>query len=236
MTTLSSPVSSQTLAPVSGRLAGQAGWTKAAARYGIPHLRLRQVARVICELSAKEVLDVGCSSGFLRTLLPGIAYTGVDFISPDAEPEFPFHQVDINREELPPSLVNQEVIACSGALEYVADLPRVVSGLVSRLRPGGHLVATYYNFNHLSRLSAVIRGKSFWVHPDWRNFLSPSDFAEMLGKCGLKVQQVLPSFHSFKPSPRIEETVDLPCVFPRRRPWSHLTAHQFLFVARKPGH
>ena len=65
---------------VSGQLAGVSGWTTAAQRYAIPHLRLRQVAAIVNELKPASMLDIGCSSGFLRTLCPGIAYTGCDFI------------------------------------------------------------------------------------------------------------------------------------------------------------
>lgn len=220
--------------PVSGRLSGAQGWTKAARRYGIPHLRLRQIAELVRLSGTASVLDVGCSSGFLRTLLPGIDYRGVDFIAPsDSHAEFPFWQVDFNRDALPTELSGLEAVVCSGSLEYVADLPAFLKALSDRLRPGGVFVASYYNFNHIARRWAVLTGRTFWTHPDWRGFYSPADFTGLLAKAGLSVTRIVPHWHALGPSPRIEETVDLPTVLPPRRPWSFLLAHQLLFVARK---
>lgn len=217
----------------SGRLAGQAGWTAAAARYGIPHLRLRQVAALVGETGAKSMVDVGCSSGFLRTLCPGVRYVGVDFIEPATAPEFEFHAVNLNREGLPDSLRELELITCSGSLEYVERLGEVLGHLRDRLGAGGRLVTSYYNFNHISRVWAMVKGRSFWVHPDWRGMYSPLDFEATLVRAGFAVERRVPSFHAFSPSPRIEETVDLPLRLPGVRPWSRWTAHQFLYVARK---
>jgi SAM-dependent methyltransferase len=216
----------------SGQLSGITGWTAASKRYAIPHLRLRQVAALVRELRPASMLDIGCSSGFLRTLCPGVAYTGCDFIDHPAA-DFPFHRVDLNHDPLPETLQDFDAVVCCGCLEYITNLPNLLTQIVSRLRPDGHLVATYYNFNHISRVSAMLAGKSFWTHPDWRGFHSPQAFENLLRAAHLDIVRRVPSRHSLGPSPRIEETVNWPLRLPRFAPWSPWTAQQIIFVAQK---
>jgi SAM-dependent methyltransferase len=217
----------------SGQLSGISGWTTAAKRYAIPHLRLRQVAALARELKPSSMLDIGCSSGFLRTLCPGIDYTGCDFIDQGVT-EFAFHGVDLNREPLPETLREFDLIVCCGSLEYITNIPNLVTQLAAHLRPGAHLITTYYNFNHISRVAAMLMGKSFWVHPDWRGFHSPKSFGQLLTAAGLSIVRKIPSRHSLGPSPRIEETVNWPMRLPPFLPWSPWTAQQMIFVAQKP--
>jgi SAM-dependent methyltransferase len=214
------------------RLGGVSGWTTAAKRYAVPHLRLRQVAALVGELGASAMLDIGCSSGFLRTLCPSVQYTGCDFIDQSGA-DFPFYRADLNHEPLPENLRELELIVCCGSLEYIAKLPELLKELAGRLRPGGHLLATYYNFNHISRIAAMLKGNSFWVHPDWRGFHSPREFERLLTAAGFEVVRRVASRHSIGASPRVEETVNWPLRLPKVRLWSGLTSQQFIFVARK---
>ncbi|HMO27308.1 MAG TPA: class I SAM-dependent methyltransferase [Tepidisphaeraceae bacterium] len=208
-------------------------WTQSASRYDRPHLRLRQVATIVNEYAPARLLDVGCSAGHLRLLCPGIEYHGIDFAAAGAQTEFAFTRCDINREPLPDHLRDLPMIVCCGALEYVERLDRFLPALRERLAPGGRLLATYYNMNHLSRLWAMLRGRSFWVHPDWRGFHSPARVRELIESSGFEVERVQPTWHSAAPSPRIEQTVDLPLIFPRWNPLSALLSHQFIYVARR---
>ena len=75
-------------------------------------------------------------------------------MAPPVRPPFPFYQCDFNREALPADLQELEMIICSGLLEYIEDLPKFVGQLRSRLNVGGHLIATYFNMNHVSRVWA----------------------------------------------------------------------------------
>jgi hypothetical protein len=120
-------------------------------------------------------------------------------------------------------------------LEYVNDVPGFLGQIQSRLRPNGHLVATYYNMNHVHRVAMLLRGKTFPVHPDWRNFYAPADFVAQLKAVGFNVVRKLPTNHSFRSPLALEQTMASPLSLPKVRPWSTLFAHQFLFVARKPG-
>ncbi len=216
---------------------GAAHWQKASPRYGIPHLRLRQVAALVNEISGRSerplrLLDIGCSTGFLATLCTNITYSGCDLVPPPADaPPFDFHLCDVNAG-LPDALRGYDIIVCCGMLEYVARLGPFLVDLRSRLNPAqGHLIASYFNFNHISRIAAMLRGKNFWTHPDWRGFHSPATFRGIVEQAGFSVEKAVVSTSGLGPSVKVEETVDLPLRLPRTRPWSHLTGHQIVTVA-----
>jgi SAM-dependent methyltransferase len=198
----------------------------------VPHLRLRQVAELVRRLKPTSVLDLGCATGHLRNLCPGIEYVGCDFVAPPVPPPFPFYQCDFNREALPADLQELELIVCSGLLEYIEDLPKFVGQLRSRLDVGGYLIATYFNMNHISRVWAMIRGKTFPVRPDWHGFYSPSDLAHTFSDAGFELTDRFAMQHAIGPSPAVCETVDTQLSFHPARAWSTLFAHQFIFVAK----
>jgi SAM-dependent methyltransferase len=211
----------------------QSRWKTEGMTYAVPYRRIRQVARLVNELHPESLLDLGCAQGYLRELCPGVSYAGVDFV-PLAHPgAFPFWLCDFNREPLPECLQNIELIVCSGILEYVEDVPSFLRQLHSRLRPNGHLVATYYNMNHVYRIVKLLRGKTYPVHSDWRNFYAPADFAAELEAAGLNVMRKFATSHSFRSPAPLEQTTASRLSLPGARPWSTLLAHQLLFVARK---
>lgn len=205
----------------------------------MPHLRLRQVALLVQQLNRPPqpftLLDVGCSTGHLRTLLPPTCtYTGIDFIAPKDPPQFTFHQLDLNQAPIPPHITNVDCIVCCGAIEYIHRPKELLANLHSRLRPGGSIIASYFNFNHIYRLYLAATNQQPYFHPDWRCFYSPSKFREVLTSAGFNLTRHIPHLSGFGPSPSIDQTTDLPALLPKLRPWSYLTAHQFIFVAIKP--
>ncbi len=206
-------------------------WSKSVERYGQPHLRLRQVAALVNELSPKRMLDVGCATGHLRLLCPAVEYVGCDFIAPHLPIGFPFYQCNFNRDPLPAEVNEFDVVVCSGILEYIEDLPAFLIRVRSRLRPGGHLVLTYFNMNHIWRIGKMIRGQSFHAHPDWRGFYSPGNLQKLVEKSGFQIVRSLPMNHALREAGSVEETVSAPLNFPKFYWWSTLFAHQFLFVA-----
>jgi SAM-dependent methyltransferase len=214
-------------------LTAQHRWQDAVQRYDRPHLRLRQVAAVVNAIGPDELLDIGCSAGHLRTLCPGITYRGVDFIEPTEPPPFDFTRCDLNREPLPERFRELPMIVCCGSLEYVERLPALLETIGGRLRVGGTLVATYFNMNHVSRIAALARGRTFPTHPDWRGFYAPSHVRRLIEKVPLRIDRVIPTTHAWSASPPVEKTVDRPTTLPRLRPWSRLTAHQFIVVATR---
>src|SRR5258708_7810857 len=63
-------------AAIKAGLTTEQRWSQSVNRYGRPHLRLRQVAALVNELEPKRMLDVGCATGHLRILCPGVEYIG----------------------------------------------------------------------------------------------------------------------------------------------------------------
>jgi hypothetical protein len=159
-------------------------------------------------------------------------YVGCDFVAPQKPVTFPFYQCDFNHQQLPVDLRELETVVCSGLLEYIEDLPAFLAQIRSRLTPSGHFIATYLNLNHISRIWALLRGKSFQVRPDWRRFYSPRDFKRLLEHAGFEIVRSVAMNHSLKPAVAVEQTVGLPLHLPRERPWSALLANQVLLVAK----
>ena len=215
------------------QVAPEVRWSHDVARYDRPHLRLRQVAALVNELHPKRMLDVGCAKGHLRKLCPEAEYSGCDFVQPESPPDFSFQRCNFNQEPLPDILRDFDVIVCSGILEYIADLPAFLSSLRSRLSPGGHLVFTYLNMNHISRIFALMRGRSFPVHRDWKGFYSPRDIRFAVEASGFHLVRSAAMNHTLGTSGNIEDTVSAPFRLPKAHWWSSLFANQLLYVAAK---
>ncbi len=210
------------------------GWKEALPRYNQPHLRLRQVAKLVQQCSPTHMVDLGCATGILRTLCPGVNYRGCDFVSPDTPPDFPFIACDFNSQSLPDEFHHEELIVCSGILEYLENLPQFLRTLRDRLQPGGHLIATYFNLKHLSRLWPRLRGKKPFIHPDWRGLYAPHEITELLTDAGFTLTRLIPMNHALGSSPPVEATIHAPLKLPAARFWSPWLAHQFLYVAQRP--
>jgi colanic acid/amylovoran biosynthesis protein len=206
-------------------------WTELTKAYDVPHLRLRQVARIVNQAAPASIVDLGCATGHLQKLCPGIQYVGCDFIRPVGPVTFPFYQCNFNREELPADLQELDAIVCSGLLEYIEDLPAFLAQLRSRLKPQGSLIVTYFNMNHISRVWALLRGKSFPVRADWRGLYSPRDIASLISAAGFTIQQTFVMNHALGSALGVNETVSDNPTLTRERPWSKWLSHQFLYWA-----
>jgi 2-polyprenyl-3-methyl-5-hydroxy-6-metoxy-1,4-benzoquinol methylase len=224
---------SKIAAPEVSALTTEQRWTQSVERYGRPHLRLRQVAALVKELEPKRMLDVGCATGHLRMLCSGVEYTGCDFIAPAPPIGFPFHQCNFNREPFPSGLNDFDVVVCSGVLEYIDNAPAFLASLRSALTAEGHLIITYFNMNHISRIWRLITGRSFPVHPDWRGFYSPREVQKVIEKSGFQILKSIATSHALRPAVSVEETVSAPLTLGRTHWGSSLFAHQFIFVAAK---
>jgi colanic acid/amylovoran biosynthesis protein len=208
-------------------------WAQSVERYGRPHLRLRQVAALVNELAPERMLDIGCATGHLRMLCPGVEYTGCDFIPPTPPVGFSFYQCNFNREPLPGGLNDFDVVVCSGILEYMENAPAFLASLRSTMKREGRLVITYFNMNHISRIWTLIAGKSFPVHPDWRGFYSPREVRKLIEKSGFRIVRSIATSHALGTAASVEETVSSPLTLSRTHSGSRLLAHQLIFVAVK---
>jgi polysaccharide pyruvyl transferase WcaK-like protein len=206
-------------------------WAQSVERYGRPHLRLRQVAALVNELAPKRMLDIGCATGHLRMLCPGVEYTGCDFIAPAPPVGFSFYQCNFNREPLPSRLKDFDIAVCSGILEYMEDAPAFLASLRSTLVADGHLVITYFNMNHISRIWTLLAGRSLPIHPDWRGLYSPRDVRKLIEKSGFQIVKSVATGHALGTAASVEQTVSSPMTLGRTHWASRLFAHQFIFVA-----
>lgn len=208
-------------------------WSKENREYKVPHLRLRIIASLVQQTAPAAYVDLGCAEGMLSTLTPGIRYIGVDFVLPREAPAFEFHQCDLNSQQLPPVFGEVDLVTCSGILEYVENIPRLLSILREGMRPGTRLIVSYFNMNHLSRIFRVIKGGTFGSHPDWRNFYSPRDMERVLVQGGFAVERVVPVGFSWIVAPSLQSTMNDKAVIRANYPLSHLFAHHFVWVLRR---
>jgi 2-polyprenyl-3-methyl-5-hydroxy-6-metoxy-1,4-benzoquinol methylase len=205
-------------------------WSNENREYAVPHLRLRLIAKLINELRPAAYVDLGCAQGMLSTLTPGIQYAGVDFVLPQPKPGFEFYQCDFNTQPLPGVLANAELITCSGILEYIEDLPAFFGGIRAATRPDTRLIVSYFNMNHISRIAQLMRGSTFAVHPDWRNFLSPRDMHGVFSAAGFRSLRMVPVGLSIARSRSAKDAVE-----GKARTWpnfkgSYLFANHFVWV------
>ena len=101
------------------------------------------------------------------------------------------------------------------------------------MRPGGRLVLTYLNMNHLSRILVLLLGRTFPVHCDWRGFYSPRDVKRVVEGSGFQIVRSVAMNHTLSRAKAVEDTVSAPLTLAKARWWSTLLSHQMLFVAKK---
>ncbi len=211
----------------------RARWESLAERYDQPHVRLRQIARLVASCQPKTVLDIGCCRGTLGRLLPPeLAYTGIDFVAPSNAADFNFHRFDLNAGGIPEHVGKFDVITCSGVLEYAESLPSTLQDISAHLNPSGHLIASYFNFNHPRRAFTLMAGQTLPMHRDWRGFYAVSHFQRLLNNARLTPTKLYVSTWGWKPSPPVNETLDLPADLSPATGLHGVLAHQFIVVAQ----
>ena len=80
---------------------------------------------------------------------------------------------------------------------------------------------------------ALIAGRSFPVHPDWRGLYSPREVRNVIEESGFQIVKSIATSHALGTASSVEETVSAPLTLGRTHWGSTLLAHQFIFVARK---
>ena len=126
-------------------------WQQETKLYQRPHPRLVEMARLIRSLPHRRILDIGCSTGTLGTLLPAdFDYYGCD-VADHAEAVLAagrFRQIDFNQAADLSFFEGRGLglISIGGVLEYLQrpqDLLFAARGVVA---PGAHLVVSIINF------------------------------------------------------------------------------------------
>jgi SAM-dependent methyltransferase len=208
-------------------------WREEQLFYDTPHLRLRQLALLVRQLSPRNMVDLGCAQGYLRKLCGEVPYAGCDFVELDCPHDFPFFVVDFNHNSLPSQINGVDLIVCSGLLEYIEDLPQFLVQIKSRLALGGHLIATYINTNHISRKISALSGKLPYQHPDWHVVHSIKDFSKIITRSGLRISDIYAMDCSIRNTVPSEPSGSQQHSLRKARPWSHWLSHHMIYVAQK---
>lgn len=113
-------------------------------------LRSKYIAQRFQKYIQGKVLDVGCDKAVLKSLVPGIDYTGVDV---EGTPDLILNLEEI--DELPFSTSEFECVVCADVLEHLDNLHFVFGELVRVC--GGHLIFSLPN-NWANARRAIERG------------------------------------------------------------------------------
>lgn len=159
-----------------------------------------------CELSGKEVLDVGCGGGILAESLAerGAKVTGIDIAQ---------KVIDVARLHLLESGLNVEfvtgtaeqmatdsvsgfdVITCMEMLEHVPDPVSVIKATAAMLRPGGHAFFSTLNRTPHAFLFGIV-GAEYVARicprgtHRYDRFIRPSELSAWLREAGLQVNEI----------------------------------------------
>lgn len=222
--------------------AGSSAWEHETFAYSRLHARLSIIARHVAALRPADLLELGCGIGVLRQAVladtdPRVDYWGCD-ISQSAVETIGDPQVvacDLNRQGIPFAGRSFDCIVGSGVLEYIDDLPALITQLASRLVPDGHLVVSYFNMRHIYRRVQRLAGREPYRHRDWRNDQSPAGFSAMLESAGFEVLERAAVSLGLRPPPA---AVEQPAVA-APRPYGRLLlgsfAHTIVYLARRRG-
>lgn len=151
----------------------------------------------------KEVLDVGCASGYLAEALGrnGCLVSGVEYDPVDAEKARPFLAelvvADLNQVDLAEQFGSStfDMIVFGDVLEHLLDPATVLTSSLKLLRPGGSIVISIPNVAHGSLRLALLQGR--WNYTDTGlldkthiRFFTLKTLLEMLEKAGLSVTEL----------------------------------------------
>lgn len=126
-------------------------WAQESLLYWQPHARLRFMAKILNRLPQRRLLDLGCSGGALRDLLPAsFTYFGCD-ITNEASQRLPsghFLQRDFNESADLSFFADQgiDVIHVGGVLEYLREPVQLLVAARNLVPAGAPLVLSMINF------------------------------------------------------------------------------------------
>ena len=180
-------------------MATHVDWQQETRRYDRPHPRLVLMAGLLRELPQRRLLDVGCSTGALRDLLPPeFEYFGCD-IADHARATLGaerFQQLDFNRDQDLSAFVPQRIDAVhiGGVLEYLERPERLLASVRELVPAGGALVLSIINFE-AQRYQTSAAHHAGWIYKpsldECRDLLQGQRFAILrqlafVGKPGVR--------------------------------------------------
>ena len=150
-------------------------------------------------LAGKSALDIGCGAGLLCEPLArlGAAVTGVDASAENvAVAAAHAGGMGLDIRYMPGEVASLDIgtfdlVTCVEVIEHVADKRAFIADVAARLAPGGLLVMSTPNRTAASRLLLVGAAEAIGYVPKgthhWGDFITPDEFADLLGEVGLEV-------------------------------------------------
>ena len=176
-------------------------WEMESHHYDTLHVRLKRIVDLAERAPGSRLLDIGCSAGTLGAALsPRWTYHGCD-ISASAVASAPRGTcVACDLEAGMPAFDGQlyDVITLSGILEYITDVPKLLAAARARLAPGGRLIVSYFNMQHVARRTGMP-----FRHEHWKNDWSPAAFRELLAAAGFEIAESTFSTRGFDTAPDV---------------------------------
>ena len=163
-------------------------------------LRYPDIAEIIAAFKPGRLLDVGCGSGYLaslvRALFPGTRMDGMD-ISPVALKRAEKHfervwQVDLDHAPLPAEAGAYDAAVCVEVLEHLYDPAHALEGIRQCLSKDGRLVATVPNLAFWRYRWDLLRGRVPKAISDPRHLhaFNAAGFKELLARTGFSVVEM----------------------------------------------
>jgi SAM-dependent methyltransferase len=162
--------------------------------------RLKRIITDLPDLNGKDVLDVGCNTGFMmalfRRLWPDVRPVGCDicrgYVTAARQRGFPALVCNLEASEVPFAAESFDVVFAGEFIEMLASLDPLFKGILRVLRPGGRLFAQTMNLGCLSnRVNLALNRPIFlkWSRQHdfnfWRRSYLRSELTDMLTHYGL---------------------------------------------------
>lgn len=141
-----------------------------------------------------SVVDVGCGTGQLKTVLSGLtdSYVGVDAVRYDGFPlDAPFVAGDLNREPIPVADASADISVSLETIEHLENPRAFCRELVRITKPGGWLLVTTPNQRSLVSLGALLLREHFSAfrdsnYPAHQTALLDTDLRRIAAENGLQ--------------------------------------------------
>lgn len=174
---------------------------KASDSFYVESPRYPDIAGVIAGLAPKRLLDVGCGSGYLASLVraerPEIHMDGADISDvalKRAEKYFErVWQVNLDEAQLPAESVSYDTAVCTEVLEHLYDPAHALAEIHRCLVPGGKLVVTVPNMLFWRYRLELLGGGVPDAISDPRHLhvFTPELLGSLLSKSGFQVERIL---------------------------------------------
>ncbi len=186
-------------APIDPKALHEKDWsgTKSSDSFYAGSPRYPEMAAIIAGLEPRRLLDVGCGSGYLASLIgalrPGVHMDGMD-ISEVALRRAAIHfkrvwQVNLDSAPLPAETGAYDTAVCVEVLEHLYDPAHTLEGIRRCLSSSGRLVATVPNLAFWRYRLDLLIGRIPLAVSDPRHLhaFTVKAFTDLLNFCGFSV-------------------------------------------------